>query len=265
MHTNLDAHPQGVNNALAKKIGFDNVKQLNVETELLTKLNFTVPVAQAEKVKEGLSAAGAGSLGDYTNCFFEVAGIGQFMPTNAASPHIGQENVVEHVEELKIDCVFHKSQTEKIVQKLIEIHPYEEVAYDTYDFPVEGLFGLGVIGEYGEAIPVESLIKTIKSNLKLDKVSLIGDSKKLIKTVGIIGGAAIDYKDKMKKANVDVFLTGDIKYLEAHDLLMDGLTTIDISHYAEYVMKEALENYLKHHIEVDIQASTTNTNPFKVY
>ncbi len=70
----------------------------------------------------------------------------------------------------------------------------------------------------------------------------------------------------VQKADVDIFLTGDIKYHEAHDLLMAGLTTVDIQHYAESVMKEGLKQLLEgFDLPVTVISSSVDTNPFTFY
>jgi hypothetical protein len=92
-------------------------------------LAFYVPVKEAEKVKESLFKAGAGKLGQYDYCSFESQGTGQFRPLKGSSPHIGELNQLEKVNELKVEMICEEEIIKKIIKILIETHPYETPAY----------------------------------------------------------------------------------------------------------------------------------------
>lgn len=44
------------------------------------KLCFYVPVTHIEQVKQAMFAAGAGTIGNYDCCAWQVLGVGQFRP-----------------------------------------------------------------------------------------------------------------------------------------------------------------------------------------
>ena len=91
--------------------------------------SFYVPVESAEKVKAALFAAGAGKIGNYDQCCFEIKGKGQFRPLEGHKAFIGQTNLVEYVEELKIELVCEDHLVESVVKALKSSHPYETPAY----------------------------------------------------------------------------------------------------------------------------------------
>lgn len=70
------------------------------------KITTTIPIENADAIREALGKAGAGQLGDYSFCSFSVTGEGRFIPTEQANPYIGQANTLEVVdEEPAIDIV----------------------------------------------------------------------------------------------------------------------------------------------------------------
>ena len=92
-------------------------------------LIFYVPLTHAEKVKKAVFEAGAGRIGDYDQCSWEIQGHGQFRPLKGASPYIGQVNALEKVEELKVELVCQEHLLASVIQALKSAHPYETPAY----------------------------------------------------------------------------------------------------------------------------------------
>ncbi len=90
---------------------------------------FYVPLAFAEKVKEAMFVAGAGSIGKYARCSFESKGIGQFEPLEGSHPFIGEEKKLEIVSELKVEMVCEKQYLNAAIAALKASHPYETPAY----------------------------------------------------------------------------------------------------------------------------------------
>jgi hypothetical protein len=96
----------------------------------LYKLGFYVPASHLEAVKMALFDAGAGRIGDYDRCCWQVAGEGQFRPLAGSSPHIGVQGEVERVSEFRVEMVLHAEHASAAVAALRLAHPYEEPAWD---------------------------------------------------------------------------------------------------------------------------------------
>ena len=94
------------------------------------KLTFYVPTQSKEPVKDALFAAGAGRIGSYGNCCFEIEGRGQFLPLEGSRPAIGEHGRVETVRETRVELLCGEAFIEGAVAALKESHPYESVAYD---------------------------------------------------------------------------------------------------------------------------------------
>lgn len=96
------------------------------------KLCFFVPASHCESVKQAVFAAGAGRIGHYDCCSWEVLGTGQFRPLKGSRPYIGAQNQVERVEEYKVEMVCEDALIGAAVAALREAHPYETPAYEVY-------------------------------------------------------------------------------------------------------------------------------------
>lgn len=98
----------------------------------MKKLVFFVPKDDAEKVKNAVFNAGAGTIGNYDRCAFETEGVGQFRPNSGANPHIGRIGDTEKVVELKVETICPDNKVTQVIEALRESHPYEEPAIDLY-------------------------------------------------------------------------------------------------------------------------------------
>jgi hypothetical protein len=98
----------------------------------LVKLVVFVPEENANEVRRVLGEAGAGTIGEYSFCSFSIKGVGRFMPSDKANPHIGQAGTLEEVVEERIEITCKKDQVADMVQVIKQVHPYEEVVIDVY-------------------------------------------------------------------------------------------------------------------------------------
>jgi structural hemagglutinin/hemolysin toxin protein RtxA len=90
---------------------------------------FYVPESHAEEVKSALFAAGAGTIGTYARCSWQVLGQGQFMPLAGSQAFIGRVNEIEHVSEYKIEMMCTEEHIHAAINALKKSHPYETPAY----------------------------------------------------------------------------------------------------------------------------------------
>lgn len=96
------------------------------------KLSFFVPSSHLETVKSALFAVGAGKIGDYDCCCWQVEGLGQFRPLAGSQPFIGQQGMVEQVPEWKVEMVVDDALIATAVAAFKTAHPYETPAYEVW-------------------------------------------------------------------------------------------------------------------------------------
>ena len=131
-HTNLDSVTNGVNGKICEKLGLENCKILQPSGGMLKKLVTYVPVDHAAKVREAVFAAGAGNIGNYDSCSFNAHGQGTFRGSNTTNPFVGKKGEQHYENEIRVETVFPDYLQGKVINALIQAHPYEEVAYDIY-------------------------------------------------------------------------------------------------------------------------------------
>ena len=97
------------------------------------KLTVFIPEEALEKVKAALFAAGAGTIGNYKQCCWQVQGTGQFMPMAGSNPHLGSQDKLEKVAEWRVEMVVKTSMIAEVIKALKQAHPYETPAYDVLE------------------------------------------------------------------------------------------------------------------------------------
>lgn len=271
-HTNLDAATNGMNTWLADELNLTETEILHVTRKLAyKKIAVFVPKENEEEVREALTAAGAGQIGpNYKDCTYTFEGVGRFTPVNQANPTIGEIDEPEHVAEVRIEVVFPEHLTQTIEKALFEAHPYEEPPYDLYtieNFVDE--YGHGRIGKLAEPISVQEFAQKVKETFGVSGLRYVSpDKDKLIQRVAVCGGDAGRYYPDALNKKADVFITGDVYYHTAHDMLADGLSVIDPGHHIESICKPKLVELFtewKSELEwdFDIIQSKINTDPYE--
>lgn len=233
-HTNLDSATGGVNDILAAKFKLQDAKPLAVSyAEKLYKLIVFTPKTHVEAVRQAMSEAGAGHIGNYSHCSFAAAGTGTFMPLEHSNPFIGQKNTLEYVEEVRLETIVTEKGHRRIIKEMLKAHPYEEVAYDLFSLVNSGnALGLGRIGKLESPMSLHEFAALIKSTLNIEYVSVAGSQDQMIKKVAVCGGSGASFVQKAAFAGADVLVTGDVKYHEAQDALAAGMAVIDAGHFA---------------------------------
>lgn len=272
-HTNLDAAAGGINTVLAGKLGLDDLNVLH-ETgwERYIKLAVFIPVGHVENVRTALSEAGAGWIGNYSHCTFMTPGTGTFKPMEGTNPYIGRKGEVEQVEEIKLETIVPTGKLDAVLRAMLEAHPYEEVAYDLYPLENSGpAYGLGRVGVLPEPVTFREFAEKVKKALGLPAVRLGGIFESHVRKVAVCSGSGAELWPAALDAGVDTFVTGDIKYHTAQEMLAAGLKFVDAGHYGtEAVFLPVLQSYLvdrccKVSMAVKILLSQTNTDPFTYF
>lgn len=88
-----------------------------------------VPIDSADHVKQAMFNAGAGKIGLYEACCWEVEGVGQFRPLQGSDPTIGEHGEITRVPELRVELVCESHCLDEVVAALRASHPYEKPAY----------------------------------------------------------------------------------------------------------------------------------------
>lgn len=271
VHTNLDSAQPGLNTWLAERLGILEAEPLKPVAGQLLKLVVYVPVEHAEQLMDDLFAAGAGSVGDYDQCSFQVPGTGTFRPGPEATPFIGERGRREHVQEIRLELVVPRSRLSKVLQRLFKVHPYEEVAYDLIPLVNQQTdAGLGRIGRLPEPQPLQAFVAQVKAALGCASLRVVGRQDLPVSKVAVCGGSGGGLIPAASRAGADVIVTGDVKYHEARSAEALGIAVIDAGHFAtEQLMIAELTQLLNHSAgvrgwEVSFEAFSKETDPFRM-
>lgn len=269
-HTALDNSWNGVNAKICEKLGLKNRKILIPQKGTIKKLTTFVPIKDAENVRNALFQAGAGTIGNYDNCSFNIEGIGSFKGNEDSCPEVGEKGELRFENEIQIGVTFARNLQSKVLKSLFTAHPYEEVAYEISTLENNNQhIGMGMIGELETPMDELEFLKFLKKTMKTDCVrhsTLLGKS---IKKVAVLGGSGSFAIDAAKGAGADIFISADFKY---HDFFRaeNAIILADIGHYeSEQFTKELLYSFLKKKMinfapvlsEGEIILSEINTNP----
>lgn len=268
MHTNFDIANEGLNDYFMSLLGIEKSEILDVTySEQLYKLAVYVPKDYADTVRLKMCEAGAGFIGNYSHCSFNIDGKGTFMPKEGTNPFIGAINSLETVEEIKVETVVPKKVLNSVLNEMLKSHPYEEVAYDLYKIENKGeVFGLGRIAKLDKKMNLEELAQLVKEKLNMNYIRVVGDLNSDITKIAVVTGSGSSYVKDAKKSGAQVLITGDLKYHEAQDALDIGMNIIDCGHFeSEYIFKDIMKEFLDEKVDLKVVQSEVDLNPIKTF
>ena len=267
VHTNLDSVINGVNKKLAEKLGLTDLKVLQPRKGLLKKLVTFCPVDHAEKVREAIFQAGAGQIGEYDCCSFNLEGKGSFRGGDSTNPFVGEKGQIHYEPEVRIETILPDYLENVVLKAMFNAHPYEEVAYDIY--PLDNTFdkaGAGITGKLPEQMTEKEFLVFVKDQLGIPVIRHSEFTGKKIVKVALCGGSGSFLIDRALSAGADIFITADIKYHDFFDV-RGKMLLADVGHYeSEQFTKEILyEIVTKKFTNFALLISDQSTNPVRYF
>ncbi len=263
MHTNIDNVTGGVNSKIAEKIGLKNSRILSPLKNQLSKLVTFVPHDQASAVRKAIFDAGAGMIGKYDMCSFNIMGEGSFRGGDDTKPYVGKKGEIHFENEIRIETIFPKYLEKKIVNALLKSHPYEEVAYDLY--PLDNVYeivGAGLLGELDEPEEEVQFLKRIKEVFSVPMIKHTAMLGKAVQKVALCGGSGSHLLPDAIHAEADVFVSADFKYHQYFDADQQILVA-DIGHFEseQFTLEIFYDILTKKFPKFAVHFSDINTNP----
>ena len=267
MHTALDNVPGGVSGKMCEVLGLQSPEVLIPTKRSIKKLLTYVPLPAQDVLLEKLFEAGAGHLGNYSQCSFSAEGTGGFLPEPGAHPTLGTRGQRHLEPEAQIHITFEAHREKSVLQALFTNHPYEEVAYEvtTLDNTYTGI-GMGMLGRLPEPMDPKVFLKFIKDAFGTGCIRHSSLLKAPVEKVAVLGGSGAFGIDAALARGADFFITGDVKYHEFYKA--EGKMVIaDIGHYeTEQFTKNLLAEYLSEKIpNFAVSLSETKTNPINYF
>lgn len=267
IHTALDNHFLGVSDLMLKALGVETSEILIPKSHYIQKLvTYTVP-ENTDQLMTALFEAGAGSIGNYTECSFRSAGKGTYKGNALSNPVYGQKGVRSEVEEIKIEVTFEKHLQSKILNALKSNHVYEEVAFEIHQLENKlQNVGLGKVGWLKNEMKTPDFFHLIKEKLNISVIKHSEIIKNNIQKIAFLGGAGAFAIENAINCKADIYITSDLKY---HDYYRaeNKIILADIGHYeSEMFTKNYIFDFLKKKFtNFAIILTKTNTNPVKYF
>ncbi|MCV7151187.1 Nif3-like dinuclear metal center hexameric protein [Mycolicibacterium pyrenivorans] len=275
-HTNADSAAPGVSDALAAALGLEVTDVLSPVPAgpALDKWAVFVPSEDpgtAAAVRSAMFSAGAGQIGDYSQCSWSVAGTGQFLPHEGATPTIGTVGAVEQVAEDRVEMVAPASRRAAVLAGLRSAHPYEEPAFDILALqPIPGDVGLGRIATLPSPEPLAAFVSRVRGALPATSwgVRASGDPTTPVSRVALCGGAGDSLLAEVAAAGVQAYVTADLRHHPAdeHSRVSD-VALVDVAHWAsEYPWCHQAARLLNDHFgaSLPVTVSDVRTDPWNV-
>ncbi|AUP78384.1 Nif3-like dinuclear metal center hexameric protein [Flavivirga eckloniae] len=267
MHTALDNALQGVNDIICNQLELTNKRILIPQSQTIKKLTTYVPKDEAEQLRAALFNVGAGSIGNYDDCSFNVEGYGTFNGNEGSNPTKGEKGQIHTEAETKITVTYAKHLESKIIKTLFDTHSYEEVAYEITTLENKNQnIGMGMVGELKVPMDEPDFLNYLKVKMNTACIRHSSFLSKPIKKVAVLGGSGSFAIQAAKASGAHVFITADLKY---HDFFTaeNRILLTDIGHYeSEQYTKNLLVAYLTKKItNFAVILSKITTNPVKYF
>ncbi|MCM1450699.1 MAG: Nif3-like dinuclear metal center hexameric protein [Clostridium sp.] len=267
-HTACDSAEGGVSYLLAKRLGVDPKKTLAPVSGRLVALHTMVPEGKADEVRLALFDAGAGALGNYDCCSFNINGIGTFRPLEGSNPYVGTPGEGHAEKETQITVALTSDIMGRVESALLETHPYETPAYSFIPLlNSEPQIGLGVYGISEEGLNAAEFTEMVKERLGCQAVrcsAINMDPETKIRRVAVCGGAGGEFISKAVSMGAQAFVTADVRYHDFVDF-RDQILLIDAGHFeTEAPFKDFIADMLKKGFPmVPVYTTSTKDNPIK--
>jgi len=265
-HTNLDVVPGGVNTVLAERLGLKTLQPLiPVPHAAQVKVVCFVPDTHLGDVRTAVCDAGAGVIGEYTQCSFSAPGVGTFLPGDKTRPFSGSRHTVNEEPERRFEVLVPKARLSGVIRALVSSHPYEEPAFDVV--PLEApdrTISLGLKGRLPRELTLNRFASKVREALDVAHVRVVGAGTHRVRIVGVLGGAGGSEIGSVP-SDMDVLVTGDVDYHDALNALDRGLCVVDAGHVGtEKWIVPALARYLKSEYPKLKVTACEEPDPFRV-
>jgi dinuclear metal center YbgI/SA1388 family protein len=263
-HSAFDNTHGGINDALAERLVLKDVGPLRrKDGPRRCKLVVFVPESDLARVSDAAFAAGAGHIGQYSQCSFRSSGTGTFFGSESTKPAVGKKGRREEVSEFRLEIICPEEGVERVIAAVRKAHSYEEPAYDVYPRRAEEGPGEGRIGRLKKAVPLGDFARTVKAAVKAAAVQVVGEAAEKVERVALVCGAGGEYLHDAARARADVFVTGEMRFHDYLSARNQGVALCLPGHYAteRFGVEELAQRLQEKWPELNVWASREERDP----
>lgn len=257
LHTNFDLAAAEVAETVAAHLGVKRTGYLAPRGGAITppslrlgKFITYVPTDALDRVREAVCRAGAGRIGNYTDCSFSWQGEGTFLGGEGSNPTVGKAGRLEKVQERRLEVVFPWKSLESVIQAARESSPYEEIAYDVIELKQpQRSIGYGFVGEDLSAnLTFPKLLDSVKQTFQLSEVTVAGpavsDQQTRVRRLAFSPGSGSSFVGAAAAKGIDTYICGEVGYHQMLEARQKGITLVLLGHsYSERFFVETVSNW----------------------
>jgi hypothetical protein len=267
-HTALDVADGGTNDMLADALGLADRTPLRLTDTKASqyKLVTFVPAEQLDRVASALFDAGAGRIGDYSQCSFRSPGTGTFFGEEGTNPAVGQSGKLEQTAEVRLETVIPIARVSQILAALQRSHPYEEPAFDLVQLAAAPeKVGQGRVGTL-PSVERGELFARIRKELELTHLLIAGPQQGKVDRAACCAGSCGEFLDDAMRAGAGLFLTGELRHHDALKAAAAGVTVVCTLHSnSERAVLKRLKSRLEERLAgLSVTLSRHDRDPFAV-
>ncbi len=233
-HTRFDNAVEGINARIARGLGLVKLQPLRMhKANDEAKIVVFVPESDLDRVAQAMFAAGAGKIGEYSECSFRLPGTGTFHGSAASHPKVGTKEITETVAEIRLEVRCEQRLLESVISAMMSAHSYEEPAYDIYALQtLDPRIGEGRLGSLPIKKNLGEIIPLAKDLFKTSHLQIVGSIDRTIGKVAIACGAAGEFLSDAIRKRADLFITGEMRFHELLKAQQEGIAILMPGHYA---------------------------------
>jgi dinuclear metal center YbgI/SA1388 family protein len=234
-HTAFDGAADGINEGLCRRLGLLDVAPLRpLAAPASFKVVVFTPESDREAILAAMFAAGAGRIGDYSECSFAIPGRGTFFGGESTSPTIGRAGRRESVDELRLEAVCPGDRLPAVLAAIRSAHSYEEPAVDVFPLhpTATAAIGAGRIGKLAEPRTFGEFARSVARALGQPTIQAAGDPGWKVERVAVSCGAGDDFLGDAARRGAQVLLTGEARFHRAIEARASGIGLLVAGHYA---------------------------------
>ncbi len=243
-HTALDAVAGGINDWIAEGIGDGECRPLESASTLAARESFKIvtfaPADVVDRIRGAMSIAGAGRIGEYSQCSqsFEVEGT--FFGGSTTRPRVGGRGKLERINEHRIEMVSSAKALPAALAALRAAHPYETPAIEVHLLAAQpsAREGQGRLLRLSQPATTSEIARRLRRHLGARRLECaappasakIGSAQTQHETVGICAGSGMSLFSAAADAGATLFFTGEAKHHDQLAVVARGCTLLLSGH-----------------------------------
>ncbi len=237
-HTALDAVAGGVNDWLAEGLGDGTRWPIESAASLAKTETFKIvtfaPPDSIDRIRGAMSIAGAGRIGEYSQCSQQIAVEGTFFGGESTQPRAGRRGRFERVPESRLEMVCGPRALPAALAALRQAHPYETPATEVHKLVAHPSAheGQGRMVHLSQPASLAEIVKRLKRHLGVQRLEVASGegARAEHELIGLCAGSGMSLCDAAIDAGATIFFTGEAKHHDQLAAMRRGCTLILAGH-----------------------------------